>query len=653
MAIAVHLFGCVATMRPALPCVCAALATFLTAPAALLGQAATLTAPDQATVGQSISISWTGPSAAGEFISIDPAGTPDVQYGAYVYANASQPATLKMPDQPGSYVLRFHQGSAGYPVMASRTIAVTDVRATFEAIAPVDAGTQVSIVWQGPAFQGDFMSIDPVGAPDTQYGPYAYTTASPATIQAPDAAGSFVVRYHLASTYRVIGETPLTVGSVAAEVTAAAEGQAGADLSVTWQGPNAALDYISVDPDGAPESEYGAYAYTSDGSPLTIRLPEEPGSYALRYHMGQSGAVIGSRPLRVLPNSATVSGPATVVGATDFEVRWTGPDNEGDYVTIVPVGANPRDYLDYRYTREGASLRLKAPLDAGAHELRYMTGRSRRVLASTPIMVTPGVVPGTLRVVGRDAATPGPRSGAVEIILDASGSMLQRIDGVRRIELAKTALGGLVGGIVPAGTPFALRVFGNREAGSCRTDLEIPLAPLAAANASSRIGTIQAINLAKTPIAASLGLVREDLTGARGPVVIVLVTDGEETCDGDPAAAITALRGSGMDVRVNIVGFAIDEQQLRETFQAWSRLGNGRYVEANDGAELADAVGSSLSVPFEVLSGSEVVATGVVNGPELRLVPGTYRVRVLGSTPRDLSPVVLEPGADEVVSADP
>ena len=80
---------------------------------------------------------------------------------------------------------------------------------------------------------------------------------------------------------------------------------------------------------------------------------------------------------------------------------------------------------------------------------------------------------------------------------------------------------------------------------------------------------------------------RDDLPGVTGPVVVVLITDGEETCDGDPAAAIQALRGAGFDVRVNIVGFAIDEHRLREEFEAWARAGNGRYVEANDGAQLA------------------------------------------------------------------
>ncbi|MGE0159945.1 MAG: VWA domain-containing protein [Gemmatimonadales bacterium] len=614
-------------------------------------QTPTITAPDQATVASSISLSWTGPSEALEFISVDTAGAPESSYGTYVYARVAQPATLQMPELPGRYVLRYHTSAAGYPVIASRPIEITDVQASFTALSPVEAGAPVTIAWQGPAYERDFISIDRPGDGDRTYGPYAYTTTNPVSIRAPDVAGAYVVRYHLAGGYRVIGQTDLTVGSVEASIDAPAEAQAGAEVSVTWEGPNASLDYISVDSAGAPDGEYGTYAYTRDGSPLTIRLPEEPGSYAIRYHMGQSNAVIGSKAIQVLPNSATVAGPASVVAATDLEVRWTGPDNAGDYLTITPVGADTRTYLDYAYTREGPAVTIEAPLDAGSYELRYVTGRSRQVLASQPITVTPGAIPGNLRVVGDGAGVPRPGSGAVEVILDASGSMLQRIDGVRRIELAKQALDRLVTELVPAGTSFAFRAFGHREAGSCRTDLEIALSPLAPASATSRIETIQAMNLARTPIAGSLALVRDDLAGVTGPVVVVLVTDGEETCDGDPAATIEALRRSGLDVRVNIVGFAIDEQQLRETFQSWSRIGNGRYIEANDGAELAEAMGASLGLPFEVLSGGEVVGTGIVDGPSLRLAPGSYTVRILEAVPRDLPAVTVEPDGDHVVRA--
>ena len=130
-------------------------------------------------------------------------------------------------------------------------------------------------------------------------------------------------------------------------------------------------------------------------------------------------------------------------------------------------------------------------------------------------------------------------SGAVEVILDASGSMLQRLEGERRIEIAKAAVEHLLGDVLPAGAPFALRVFGHREADSCRTDLEIALAPLEVAMARSKVRGVEAKNRAKTPIGASLLAAKDDLAGVEGPATVVLVTDGEETCEGDPPAAIS------------------------------------------------------------------------------------------------------------------
>jgi hypothetical protein len=60
-------------------------------------------------------------------------------------------------------------------------------------------------------------------------------------------------------------------------------------------------------------------------------------------------------------------------------------------------------------------------------------------------------------------------------------------------------------------------------------------------------------------------------------------------------------------------------------------------------------MGSSLGLPFAVFSGDEVVGTGIVDGPAIRLAPGTYRIRVLEAVPRDLPPVTVEPDGDHVV----
>jgi hypothetical protein len=616
-------------------------------PVASAAQQATLSGPAQVSIAAPLPIAWTGPGVAQDFISVDRPEMPDAQYGAYVYAAQGNPAALTAPDAPGRYVVRYHSGASGYAVLATHVVEVVDVTATLTAPASVEAGGQLTLTWTGPGNSADFISIDAAGADDRSYGAYVYATASPAVIRAPDQAGNYVLRYHLAGTYRVIGSAPIVVGGVSASLTAPASVSAGSELEVAWVGPDNQLDYISIDSVGSPEDDYGNYTYTASGNPVTIRVPEAPGAYLVRYHTGRSYAVLGSAPLEVLPNSATVSGPPSAAGGTSFAVAWTGPDNSGDYVTIVPAGAPNREYLTYAYTRVGSPATLDAPLEPGAYEIRYMTGMSRDILASAAIQITPGVVAGSLRVTAE-----GPRAtGAIEVILDASGSMLQRIEGERRIEIARDALTRLVGELVPAGTPFALRVFGHREVDSCRTDLEIPLAPLAPASATATIRGVQAMNLARTPIGASLRLVRDDLARATGPRLVVLISDGEETCDGDPLAAIAELRGAGVDVRVNVIGFAIDEHQLREQFESWARAGGGLYVEARDRAELQRAMALTVEVPYEVLRGDEVVATGVVNGEEVSLAPGAYTVRVLGGSATTEYPVEVVGGEERTVEA--
>ena len=230
----------------------------------------------------------------------------------------------------------------------------------------------------------------------------------------------------------------------------------------------------------------------------------------------------------------------------------------------------------------------------------------------------------------------------VAVVFDASGSMLQRIGGERRIDIAKQAVGTLVREVLPASVAFSLRVFGHKEADSCRTDLEMPAAPLDRAAAAAKVASIQAMNLAKTPIGESLRLTAADLAGRPPPHLIILVTDGEETCGGDAAAAIRELRSRGDDVRVNIVGFAIDELMLQETFAEWARLGNGKYFNAKDGRELAASLAGSLEVPYAVVDArGTTVATGTVNGAPVEVEPGTYRIVAQTNPPRTVDNVVV------------
>lgn len=236
--------------------------------------------------------------------------------------------------------------------------------------------------------------------------------------------------------------------------------------------------------------------------------------------------------------------------------------------------------------------------------------------------------PGSLTIKQQTGIT----NNAVELILDASGSMLKRLDGKRRINIAKEVLIKAVTEIIPANTPLALRVFGDKQANSCRTDLAIKLKPLEPKSAKKVIEKIYAKNLAKTPIADSLAKVASDLKAHKGKKIVILVTDGEETCDGNPEEVIANLLADGIDIRLNIVGFAIDDEALKAQFNQWSTQGGGKYFDSDNPQSLKASVEQALKTPFSVFTQSgELLQEGTVNGEPIQLPAGYYTIKVYGS----------------------
>ena len=245
--------------------------------------------------------------------------------------------------------------------------------------------------------------------------------------------------------------------------------------------------------------------------------------------------------------------------------------------------------------------------------------------------------PGILKVLPKKQ---GLSSDAVELILDASGSMLKRLDGKYRINIAKEVLTNAVTQVIPAGTPVALRVFGHKQANACRTDLEIKLKPLDPASAKNTISNITAQNLARTPIADSLAKVESDLSQAKGKKIVILVTDGEETCGGKPEEVLKKMSDKGFDVRLNIVGFAIDNAELKRQFEGWAEQGGGKYFDAGDEASLNQSVSNALRTPYSVYDQTgELIGEGVVGGQPLQLNAGFYTVKVFGTSPKGFEKV--------------
>ncbi len=248
-------------------------------------------------------------------------------------------------------------------------------------------------------------------------------------------------------------------------------------------------------------------------------------------------------------------------------------------------------------------------------------------------------------------------TGGIEVILDASGSMLKRMgNGERRIKVAHAALTALVQESLPNGTPFAFRAFGL-EKDACRSELMLPLGPLDRAAAVRAINDVPAINLAKTAIGKSLLAAREDLADATEPRVVVLVTDGEETCDGDVEAAIATLRSGGFDVRVNIVGFAIDDAELAATFAVWAEQGGGAYFEAREAGALSEAITQAIqprfTVTLEHYDGSEETVATVAAGETVTVPAGRLRIEPATAAIGDTLLVEARDGREIALQYDP
>lgn len=297
------------------------------------------------------------------------------------------------------------------------------------------------------------------------------------------------------------------------------------------------------------------------------------------------------------------------------------------------------------YAHVGSEGEMEVAFDRAASMLR--SAAPYELLANTEFRAAPG--PGTLRVLAPPEQLAGGReAGGILFILDASGSMLQRLSGQRRIEIARNVLIDSLTKNLQPGTPVAIRVFGHREPNACRTDLELPLQPLNPEQASALISSIEARNLARTPIADSVAKAEQDLAGVTGKKTIVLLSDGEETCGGDPEAVISALAAKGFDLQLNIIGFALDDESLERQFEAWAELGDGRYFSATDSDALSHALDQALSTPYTVRDSSgNLVATGVVNGEALDLPQGLYKVSV-ESTPQQIFENVRVTGGSDV-----
>ncbi|MCW7491719.1 VWA domain-containing protein [Leptospira sp. 2 VSF19] len=158
-------------------------------------------------------------------------------------------------------------------------------------------------------------------------------------------------------------------------------------------------------------------------------------------------------------------------------------------------------------------------------------------------------------------------------ILDASGSMTEKWDGKTRMAIAKEKLLQVLGGL-PKDVSVGLVAYGNRIPGCSSARLYHPIQRGAASVVSQKISNI--VPAGSTPIAQTLSVVGEFLLNDVQETEIIFISDGVESCDGDPKAVLYQLKNSGKKFRLQILGIDIDPQG-EEDLKRLSVLGDGHY----------------------------------------------------------------------------
>jgi hypothetical protein len=229
-----------------------------------------------------------------------------------------------------------------------------------------------------------------------------------------------------------------------------------------------------------------------------------------------------------------------------------------------------------------------------------------------------------------------PPSMRLHIILDASGSMLEEMDGRMKFDIAKEAVTQLVQEL-PDTAEVGLRVYGHRKRAiekdaSEDTELLISRKKLNKAEFTQTVAALRCRG--KTPMARSLLEAKGEVGGgdARNPVNVILLTDGGEDSQPrqDPVKAAAEF-GQVEHVRLHVVGFDIGRDDWSEQLQGMARAAGGAYYPAAKGEsllrELRNAVFGTPEF-YTVLSedGAKELGTGKF-GDVKTLKEGKYRLR--------------------------
>jgi Ca-activated chloride channel homolog len=213
---------------------------------------------------------------------------------------------------------------------------------------------------------------------------------------------------------------------------------------------------------------------------------------------------------------------------------------------------------------------------------------------------------GSLSAAGaEEQKKPSPCTEDAMIVFDASGSMSgNQILGIpnskARIDEVRSALAEVLP-IATSHRRVGLITYGPGPYNQCNVKLELKPSPDATKPIMSAVNSL--VPAGKTPLTEGVEKAAEVLNYHSKPGVIVVVTDGEETCGRSPCALAKQLRLTADQLTIHVIAFRYDgyswtgADSIME-LQCLAHESNGIYVRANSEGELIEALSKTLACPM-------------------------------------------------------
>lgn len=190
----------------------------------------------------------------------------------------------------------------------------------------------------------------------------------------------------------------------------------------------------------------------------------------------------------------------------------------------------------------------------------------------------------------------------ISVLIDASGSMKAYVGGEQMMALAKDAVKRFGAGL-PEESIVSLRVYGHEGTGttadkemSC-TSNELLYSPDFYEESSFNEALSQFDAAGWTPLAAAIKAGGEDLrvnASSKTQNMIFVVSDGVETCGGNPVEEAKKLADSDLHAEVNVLGFNLDSEGQKQLKKVADE-GNGKYANVKSRIDFQKTFQSMLA----------------------------------------------------------